>query len=75
MPLKAVFLSSDDGNPDGFCLNEPVPSWLSFEGLITEEAEGEVELVSEFAATVVPVFVEEVEAAVADVVEAEELEV
>lgn len=45
MPL--IFLVSKEavGKAEGFCLNEPVPIVLSFEGLITEEAaEGVVEL-------------------------------
>ncbi|KAH9426667.1 hypothetical protein DERP_002766 [Dermatophagoides pteronyssinus] len=35
IPLN-VFLSNDVGNADGFCLNEPVPNWLNFDGLIIE---------------------------------------
>lgn len=35
IPLN-VFLSNDVGNADGFCLRDPVPNWLNFEGLITE---------------------------------------
>jgi len=39
MPLS-VFLSSEVGSADGFCLSEPVPSWLSFEGLSTVMGDG-----------------------------------
>lgn len=44
-----VFLSREVGKADGFCLNEPVPSWLSFEGLITRE-DGDIEFDSVLAA-------------------------
>lgn len=57
-----VFLSSDVGNADGFCLSEPVPSWLSFEGLMPSD-NGDVELVSVFE---VPEVVEVEVAAVTD---------
>lgn len=42
MPLS-VFLSSAVGSAEGFCLSEPVPRLLSFEGLMTEAVEGALE--------------------------------
>ena len=68
IPLS-VFLSKAVGSAEGFCLSEPVPRLLSFDGLITEAEEGVELLVTVSPELLPPAVLEMVEVDVAAVVE------
>lgn len=62
-----MFLSSAVGSAEGFCLSEPVPRLLSFEGLITEAVEGAFEARGVSLETLPPAVLEVDEVVDADV--------
>lgn len=85
MPLNVFLINAAVGNADGFCLKDPVPKLVSFDGLITETVDGVILLLLRLlfvsaptkllppAALDVDEVVDDVDAATAAVVEIEDV--